>query len=245
MIFSPAAIDGVDQKKGMAFVWVRGIANGGVSKPRGVSNCDPWQLVDANLGIAPPYTRVAADGVVESIYLRYCGDVVQFVWVRPASPRELAGDAYDVAVAKIPKPSVVMAPPVDKQIVNLETWFAVTPTQPVSATAAIPGLSATVTARPQSIRLTTGSSAPGDPATVECRLWGSTAAAAGGCSWTPRFPSIPKFTGGGYAYHGSIAVVWTITWTSTSGAGGDLGTYESTTPIDMAVREIQTVGARG
>ncbi|HQV57582.1 MAG TPA: hypothetical protein PKV27_06200, partial [Ilumatobacteraceae bacterium] len=95
------------------------------------------------------------------------------------------------------------------------------------------------------ITLKTGSKAPGEPATIQCGLWGSTSKAANGCTWKPKFPSIPKFSGGGYAFKGSVTVTWTISWTSTSGAGGDLGTYDSTTPIDIAVREIQTIGGSG
>lgn len=230
---------------GSVSVWVAGQTNGGVSKPAGTSTCTPWEFARANVALPPPYTRVAPDGVVETVYGRVCDGIEQFVWVRALAPRDLARAARDEAVAKIPKPSLATAPPTDRLIVNLESWFGVTPMAPVSATASIPGASATVTARPRSIRLVTGSTVPGDQRVVECGLWGSSSAARNGCTWTPRFPSIPSLTGAGYAFHGSITVRWEITWTSTSGAGGTLDDYDSTTAVQFAVREIQTVGARG
>ena len=219
--------------------------NGGISPPRGTSSCSGWQRgVDTYQATNPDavLTMVRPDGVTVTIYFRACQGTIQYAWVPELSPQQLAQSAYDEATAQIPKPVLLMAPPADKQIVNLEAWFGVERTADVSATASIPGLAATVTATPTGITLKTGSSAPGEKTVIKCALWGSATRPTNGCTWKPKFPSIPKFTGGGYAFKGSITVTWSVTWTSTSGDGGDLGTYDSTTPVDIAVREIQTIG---
>jgi hypothetical protein len=99
------------------------------------------------------------------------------------------------------------------------------------------------TATPVSVVLTTGSISRNDTATVTCRPWGSTKAAADGCTWSPKFPSVPKVTGtDDLRYHGSIAIVWDVTWTSSTGAGGSLGQLSTVTPINIGVMEIQIIG---
>ena len=43
-------------------------------------------------------------------------------------------------------------------------------------------------------------------------------------------------------YHGSVTIVWQVSWQATNGATGDLGELRTTTPVRMGVREIQTIG---
>ena len=128
-------------------------------------------------------------------------------------------------------------------IVNFETWLGVTPQPPVTATAAIPGLSATVTAQASDIEWATGSHVTGDTTLIACQPWGSTDSATGGCAWTPAYPSVGKVTGTtDLRYHGTVTIVWQVSWQATNGASGTLGDLRTTTAVQMGVQEIQTIG---
>jgi hypothetical protein len=128
-------------------------------------------------------------------------------------------------------------------IVNLETWHGVTPSPPISATAAIPGLSATVTATASDIEWVTGSQVPGDTTLITCQPWGSTDSAQNGCAWTPTYPSVGKVTGTtDLRYHGTVTIVWQVSWQASNGASGSLPDLRTTSPIEMGVQEIQTIG---
>ena len=128
-------------------------------------------------------------------------------------------------------------------IVNFDTWFAVEPVTAEPVRTQVGALWSEAVATPVSIVLTTGSISGNDTATITCQPWGSTTAAANGCTWTPKFPSVPKVTGtDDLRYHGSVAIVWDVSWTSSTGAGGSLGQLTSTTPIEIGVMEIQIIG---
>jgi hypothetical protein len=181
-------------------------------------------------------------GKEATVYYRTCGPVTQFVYVGPHTPEDIAEVAYDRVASLVPKPTVAFSPPIDKMIVNFETWLGVTPSPPITATASIPGLSATVTAEATDIEWTTGSKVAGDTTIITCLPWGSTDEAHGGCSWTPAYPSVRKVTGtDDQRYHGTVTIVWNVSWQATNGASGSLGDLRTTTPITMGVQEIQTI----
>ena len=83
-----------------------------------------------------------------------------------------------------------------------------------------------------------------------CGLWGALPTpdqiedeAPAPCGWLPPGPSAPQFgAGDDLRFHGTIELFWSVAWTATNGAGGDLG--ELTTDVDWSyrVREIQTIG---
>ncbi|MEP7112304.1 MAG: hypothetical protein ABI862_03475, partial [Ilumatobacteraceae bacterium] len=167
----------------------------------------------------------------------------QFVYVGPHTPADVAKAAYQKVASLVPDPQVAFSPPVDKMIVNFETWLGITPSPPITATAEIPGLSATVTAEATGVEWTTGSHVAGDTTTINCQPWGSTESAQNGCSWTPAYPSVSKVTGTtDQRYHGTVTIVWQVTWEATNGDSGALGDLRTTTPIEMTVQEIQTIG---
>ena len=173
--------------------------------------------------------------------LRY--DIPIRVHQGPRTPEDIAAVAYQHVHELVPKPEVTFSPPVDKMIVNFETWLGVTPSDPITATAAIPGLSATVTARATDIEWITGSQVAGDTTTITCQPWGSTEFAKDGCTWTPAYPSVAKVTGTtDLRYHGTVTIVWQVTWQATNGASGSLGDLRTTTAVEMGVQEIQTIG---
>ncbi len=246
-----SVVEGGSGPGGVIIAQVTGQTEGGVAHPRSrrtgkpVVTCPPFERVTGvtvagAAGAAEP-TKVI-NGVLHHLFVRVCEGESQYAWVPELTTKELATGAFSEVVKRVPKPRLVSAPPVGKLIVNLETWFGVARMGPVSATAAIPGLSVTVTATPRRIVLTTGSRASGDPSTVTCTLWGSATKPANGCVWTPSVPSVPRFTGGGYVFRGSVAVWWDVSWRGSDGSSGVLDPMSVSTPVRFAVREIQTIG---
>ena len=224
--------------------WVIGAVNGGVSRPVGVSSCSSWVLFDGSNfgGIGNPSIINSVTGEQSLVYFRVCGGIYQFVYVGQYSPTDVARVASQRVAALVRRPEVAFSPPIDKMIVNFQTWLGVTVQQPVTATAAIPGLSATVTAQPVGIEWATGSQVAGDITMIHCQPWGSTDSAHGGCAWTPAYPSIGKVTGtGDLRYHGTVSIVWKVSWQASNGANGTLDDLRTTTPVAMTVQEIQTI----
>jgi hypothetical protein len=204
-------------------------------------------LVDGSsfgsVGLGEPTVINPATGEASTVFFRICDGKYQFVYVGPHSPVDIARVAYQRIAALVPRPEVAFSPPVDKMIVNFESWLGITPIPPVTATAAIPGLSATVTAEASDIEWATGSLVAGDTTLIACKPWGSTAAAAGGCAWTPTYPSVGKVTGTtDLRYHGTVTIIWRVSWLATNGVSGALGDLRTTTPVEMGVQEIQTIG---
>ena len=225
--------------------WVIGAINGGVGHPSGTSSCTPWAIFDGST------TEVAGESTVinpvtgqpATVYFRTCGSILQFVYVGPHSPTDVARVAYQKVASLVPRPEVTFSPPIDKMIVNFETWLGITPSPPISAKATIPGLSATVTAQASDIEWVTGSQVDGDTKLVSCQPWGSTESAEDGCVWTPTYPSVSKVTGtADQRYHGTVTIIWQVSWVATNGASGALGELRTTTPVEMGVQEIQTIG---
>lgn len=197
--------------------------------------------------------RVDATGMVWDLYYRVCEpEVYQFVWVPVIDPEDLAGSAYDEVRRLVQPPTITLSPGVDATgFVNIETWLAVEPMDPVSATAGpLPsGLAATTTATPVAIEWDTGDASAG---MITCEPWGaipSPGADVSGerapCGWTPTVPSTPEFGVEGGAFTGSVTIVWHVTWTASTGETGDFGELRTSTPTSYRVREIQTVGVSG
>jgi hypothetical protein len=207
--------------------------------------CTPWApfLGDGVYAVPAPITRIAADGSLETSSIRECvPGGKQYRWISSPTPRSVAGQAFgDVQRQGLPKPTAKTGPPIDKMIVNFETWIAVQPENPVVAEAAAGGITSTVTATPVRIEFHTGTISTKDVAVVTCDPWGSID--YGACTWTPQFPSVPKATGtDDLTYHGSVSIIWNVAWTSNTGTGGNLGQLTSTTPLNITVMEIQTIG---
>lgn len=226
--------------------WVISAVNGGVRAPAGTSSCTPWALFDGSTFGGPtanPVTINPATGLPATIYFRTCGTILQFVYVGAQGPIDLSRAAYQKVASLLPRPDVTFSPPIDKMVVNVETWLGVTPSTPITATASIPGLSATVMAEATAIEWATGSQVAGDTTLISCLPWGSTESSQDGCAWTPAYPSVGKVTGtSDLRYHGTVTIIWQVTWQASNGASGALGDLRTTTPVEMGVREIQTIG---
>ncbi len=219
-------------------------AGGGSGTPG--PDCTPWApfLGDSVFTVTTPNTRTAADGALETLSIRVCTPGgKEYLWVSSPTGRSVAGQAYrDLQSKGLPSPVAKTGPPLDKMIVNFDTWIAVQPENPVTATAAAGGITATVTATPVRIEFHTGTISAKDVAVVACDPWGSID--FGICTWTPQFPSIPKATGtDDLTYHGSISIIWNVTWTSSTGATGTQDQMTTTTPLKITAMEIQTIGS--
>jgi hypothetical protein len=208
--------------------------------------CTAWQPIESDPVVPDRYKRIAADGALETLSYRDCEPGGRYArWISSPTPKSVANQAFgDLQSKGLPKPTAKTGPPLNKMIVNFETWIAVEPEDPVTVTADAGGITSTVTATPVRIEFRTGTISTKDVAVVECLPWGSID--YGACTWTPRFPSVELATGTtDLTYHGSISIIWDITWTSNTGPAGSLGQLTTTTPLNITVMEIQTIGGAG
>lgn len=201
----------------------------------------PWLPPSDQNAPDPDQAVEIRNGIEWDLYSRVCdGGVAQYRKFPQVTGRDLAQAAHDSVVKLVPQPELDIGRPADELIVNLSTAIGVVPVQPVSATATVPGRSATVTATPARIDVVTGSHVAGDVQRLSCAPWGGVGSA---CTWTPVYPSVFKVTGtNDHRHHGSVSIVWDVAWTSTDGETGDLGELTTTLPVQFAVREIQIIG---
>lgn len=161
------------------------------------------------------------------------------------TPADLAQQARETL--RLPKPVLNLSPSeageeggVPYTWVNVWTWYWTSPAswRERSKTAALGGVSATVTATPTELRLV-----PGDGSgTVSC--------SGPGRAWTSGDANEPPSQGGcGYRYgrasdglRARVSIRWAVAWTGSGGTGGEFAamTTQTTSPV-FAVEQIQTV----
>ncbi|MGQ0575503.1 MAG: hypothetical protein ACT4RN_15050 [Pseudonocardia sp.] len=157
------------------------------------------------------------------------------------SPAELARQARDQL--RLPAPSISTSPVAD-QLVNVPTWLWLSDGfEPVSATAAVPGVSVTAVATPTALVWSMG-----DGATVTCRGPGTPfvsgsdqSAASPDCGHTYRSSSAGQ---AGAAFPVTATVRWTVTW-SGAGGGGTFPDLDSTITTTFRVAEVQVLNDGG
>ncbi|QEU94049.1 hypothetical protein [Streptomyces kanamyceticus] len=163
------------------------------------------------------------------------------------TPKILAEYAYDEL--PVPGTQIEMAPEGTTKV-NLPTWVWLNKARfkTVSVTASIPGsgLSATTTAKPVALTLTPGTDdAETYPASGECPI-------ENGKIGTPRAKGTPVDTAppcgvrylrssGDGSYNLQATVTWEISWTSTTGEGGDLPAGQFGADQQVKVEEIQSI----
>jgi hypothetical protein len=158
-----------------------------------------------------------------------------------AAPKVTGADVARQAFAsfKLAAPVPKMAPP-GELVVQFPTWLWVQGWQAQSATASVPGLSATVTAAPTKVVWTMGDGGsvtclgpgtPYDPAVPADRQ-------STNCSYTYHESSARQ---PGLAYRGSVTISFGASWTATDGTGGNLGALTATAPFAARVAEIQAI----
>jgi hypothetical protein len=225
---------------------------------RGGGGADPCQYLPGGLVTAldraPRQTeRVDADGVRAVLYARVCGTQTSWYWVRPAaSPRQLAQVAMDAARGRLPLPVGVFSPDVQAGrmvIVHVPLRFGVREWAPVSASASVPGVTATVTARPERLEFVPGNGSP----PVVCPGpgpgvgVGAVVSGMGGgspvCTYTYRDAS--TVAPDGKAWPAQLRISWAVSWTATTGGGGVLPALTTAAGYAVPVGEVQALEQPG
>jgi hypothetical protein len=175
-------------------------------------------------------------------------DLERFTY-RPGSPtgppapgpsiEVIARQVYDTLPLPIPQPHT--SPAVDaRQLVGLPIWLWVDGVvwRNFETSASLGGVTVTVTARPRHVRwdmgdghsLTCDRGTPWDPAGPSDQRTG--------CSHLYQFVSDDE-PGGRYA--ASVAVVWSVSWTASTGEGGSLPDASRSAGFSLDVGERQAV----
>jgi hypothetical protein len=181
-------------------------------------------------------------------YVRDCGTGAGYegpFWIAGAAPvvsPEVLG-RQAAAKLQLPEVTIRMNPPGD-QLVNLPIWLALDPASwsPQSATASVPGVSVTATARPVKVAWSMG-----DGTTRTCEgpgtAWTRDAdpkAASPDCGHVYRRSSAGAAGG---AYSVSATVTWEVTWAG-AGQSGTVPGLETTGQVQARVQESQAVVSR-
>lgn len=186
------------------------------------------------------------------LYAKVCpGQPVTYVWLTAAqaaaaqpSPEELAQRAYRQLVLAVPaiRTSPVVTVP---QLVRVPTWLWVDAGMwsPRSRTAAVPGLTATATARPVRVNWSMG-----DGVTVQCQGPGTpyrdgegrASAASPDCGHTYLRPSVGAPEG---MFRVTATVEWAVSWVG-GGRAGTLPALASVASVMMRVTEAQALNDR-
>jgi hypothetical protein len=213
----------------------------------GESNCS-WELADQSIGVdshVATWPRTE-DGVTYHLYRRTCSGRVSYIQVAETTPRDLLPPLLEqIREQRLPEPVPVF------ELLDAEFGWAYVRTpldfragenswRPVSVTASVGPVWATVTARPETLTFHPGD--PAGPGPVACDGDGPVASyvaeAPGACSYTyVNASSTSPFDG--YHFQTSMEIEWSISWTSSTGAGGVLAPYTTSASALLAVAEVK------
>ena len=175
-------------------------------------------------------------------WLRLCpGDLVAaFVWQGPVDPVDLVPGAADRARAQLPRPVPNMSPaPEIGSVVNLGLWFAVDDPGVTTARASLGTAWAEVQGRFDSVSIDPGDGSP----PVTCDGFGtpypdgSDDPDEGPCGHTYR-----QRTPDAQPHQMTYTITYDLTWRTSDGGSGSLGTFDRAVTFDYDIDEIQTVG---
>jgi hypothetical protein len=162
----------------------------------------------------------------------------------PAAPAVTGADLATRAFSsfRVSAPVPHMAPAPNRVVVQLATWLWVDGWRRQTATATVPGLTATVTAVPTKVTWMMG-----DGGRVTCT--------GPGTPYDPNRPYEDQSTDCSYAYHkssagqpgdaytGSVAISYGTSWAATDGTGGALAPLTATATFTVRVGEIQAINS--
>ena len=187
-----------------------------------------------------------ANGVTFHLWRRTCPDGLTYIEFAETTPEDILPRLLDrLRREALPKPA-----PVFEMLDPAHGWAYVrTPLDfrvgagawaPVSVTAAVGPIWATVTALPS--RLTFDPGDPAGPGAVSCAGDGPVAPYVpeepGACSYTFLNASSTS-PADGYHFQTRLTIDWTISWTSSTGAGGPLEPYATVADAPLAVAEVK------
>lgn len=198
----------------------------------------------------PPKSDPAWGGHTDGgvYYCRGVDRLGYYVWLSqgPAvtvTPEQLAQQA--IATLKLPDPTVERSPSprnsdqgVPYTWVHLWTWFWTDPAvwQPISKTASVGAVWATVTVRPTQLVYTAGdggSAACAGPGRAWTTADGNAAPSGGGCGYQYQHVSGPVTA--------TVSIRWAVSWVGSGGTGGVLPQMTTTAASRLQVEQIQTV----
>lgn len=170
-----------------------------------------------------------------------------FMWVPDAAKTATALQAALRAesLLRLPAPTLSSSPGQDPdvpKVVNLPTWAWVSAPRfaPMSATATLPGVSATVTATPYAVDWAWGDGARSrcmGPGTPYASATGNPTSPSPDCGHIYRSTSVEA---PGQRFSVSASIEWRVTW-SGAGQSGTLADLTSTTAQAWPVGQIQSV----
>lgn len=219
--------------------WSGGAGGGG-------GNCS-WELRDDQwVGDVGPGDPITVDGRRYHLYWRVCDGVGGYVVAAETTPQDLLPGILDqLRQRTLPQPVPVfqlldptygwayVRTPLDFRAGG-DSW------RPVSVTASVGPVWATATAQPQTLTFDPGD--PSGPGPVSC---GGEAPVApyvpetpGACSYTYVNASSTSPVDG-YHFRTTLTIGWSITWASSTGAGGALPPYATSGSSLLAVAEIK------
>jgi hypothetical protein len=221
-------------------------APGGPSGGHGSVTCGMFDVTGvAGAGVTLGLGGPATDPVEGRPYFIVCtnadGGVVyqQLIIYQPGTTvvdaATLARQAYRELPLLYPQPRT--APPADmSQLVGVRTWFWIEQAQwqPRSASAAVPGLSATVTATPTAVLWDTG-----DGTTFTCD--------GPGTPYDPSRPDSAQHSDCSHVYQHDgqhdvrATIIWRVHWNASNGNGGALPDVERATQFPLQAEQRQAV----
>lgn len=170
---------------------------------------------------------------------------LQWVPFTPGGTRAVASVAAQKALETAAWPRITPAfdPSPDRLLVNFPIWLHLSSGwRQLSASAAVAGVTATVTAKPESATWEMG-----DGSSVTCYSAGtaynanlswSANVARRDCSYTYAARSASEPQG---RFPVKVTVHYGVTWTSNFGGGGSLGGYDRSTSTSVAVGQVESL----
>ena len=193
-----------------------------------------------------PITVRSRDGVDDVLYVRRCPTGQSLHWIPQTTSSRVAQKSENKVSRLVNMLLIKTAPPSNKMVVNVGTWFWVPRTvwKPISVTAYIPTsvgpISVTTTARPTSLIYSPGDG--NDP--VTCRGPGAPWTQSRGdndtsnCMYTYASASHTRASG---TFAANTAIKWTVTWRSNLGIGGLLPSIRTGLTTPVRVLEMQAL----
>ena len=209
-----------------------------------------WHVVTSIL-VTPgpssgPVTVRTRDGIDDVLYVRRCPTGQSLHWIPQTTSSRVAQHSENKVSRLVNMLLIKTAPPSNKMVVNVGTWFWVPRAvwKSVSVTAYIPTsvgpISVTTTARPTSLIYSPGDGH--DP--VTCAGPGTPWSSSRGdndtsdCMYTYTSASHTRASG---TYAANTAIKWSVSWRSNLGVGGLLPSIRTGLTTPVRVLEMQAL----
>ena len=190
------------------------------------------------------------DSISFRLYDRKCRNQnTSYHWIATVGPETIARSAASIAYDLIPAPFGEFAPPARQGLINIGTWFWVSPFvwQPKSVTAWVPSpigpIVVTTTATPYKLIFDPGDGVFGSgkkTCTGPGLKWNSVIGdnVPSPCMYTYRHSSAIKPNG---LFAASTSIVWRITWRTNQGVSGVMPDVTTSSSHQMRIREFQAL----